>query len=108
MYQPGYMVVPDALSGMKHALLEAAETWETLKTTVDDLTMASLDLGLLGESVDYPDSYNGVKDDIVDKLSTGHDVLASTGEALTDAVTTYQNQDAEYYEDFGYIESELD
>lgn len=105
---PGYLVVPDSLDDMKRALDNAAATWNDLKTTIDNLTMASLDLGLLGEQANYPAGYNDVKDQVVTRLDGGYDVLDSTAAALSGVVETYRNEDAEHYEDFGYIESDLD
>jgi hypothetical protein len=104
----GYRVVPDALRDMWEGLGDAHRDWGDMRDSVDNLVLRTLSLGVLGELSSYSTAYNDVKDVVVDKLTVGHEALHETAKALEKVAKFYIEQEAEYYEQFGYVESEMD
>jgi hypothetical protein len=104
----GYTVVPESLLSMSRVLRGAHQDWLAMRGDLDRLVLQSLSLGVLGEASNYPASYNGIKDDIVDRLAQGEESIHDTSRALEKVAKFYAEKDAEYYEQFGYIESEMD
>jgi hypothetical protein len=104
----GYTVVPESLLSMSRALRGAHQDWLAMRSGLDRLVLQSLSFGVLGELSGYPDSYNGIRDDVVDKLAEGEDSIHDTSMTLEKVAKFYNEKDAEYYEQFGYLESEMD
>jgi hypothetical protein len=104
----GYTVVPEALLAMVDALRDAHRDWAAMKDTLDGLVLQTWSLGVLGEASAYPDGYNNIKDEVVTKLTEGERSLDGTSRTLEKVAKYYNEKDAEYYEQFGYIESEMD
>jgi hypothetical protein len=104
----GYTVVPESLLSMSKALRDAHQAWLGMRSNLDRLVLQSLSLGVLGELSGYPDSYNDIRDAVVDKLAEGEQSIQDTSMALEKVAKFYNEKDAEYYEQFGYIESEMD
>ncbi|CAM3361352.1 hypothetical protein KIPE111705_04800 [Kibdelosporangium persicum] len=104
----GYKVVPDALGDMWEGLSDAERDWADMRDSVDSLVLGTLSLGVLGELSSYSTAYNDVKDVVVDKLAVGRESLHDTAKALEKVAKFYNEQEAEYYEQFGYVEDEMD
>lgn len=102
MSGPSYEVVPASLHKMAGVVGDARDTWEQLRTQVENWTMESLDLGLIGRAADYPGGYNVAVTAIVDKLAEGVDGFGAAEEALRGVADTYADLEASYYEQFGY------
>ncbi|MER6664426.1 hypothetical protein ABT256_07745 [Amycolatopsis japonica] len=104
----GYEVVPESLADMATEFQTAAETWTTLKDTIGGLTMQPGDLGLLATGAGYIEAYNDACKLVVEKLGEAIKSFEETGSALVTVANTYAAQDAEYYEQFGYLGSDDD
>lgn len=104
----GYTVVPESLLSMVDALRDAHRDWTTMKDTLDSLALGTWSFGVLGEAAGYPDRYNIIKDEVVTKLADGGAVLDETSRTLEKVAKHYNEKDAEYYEQFGYLESDMD
>lgn len=104
----GYTVVPESLLSMADALSDAHRDWAAMRDTIDGLVLQTLSLGVLGEASAYPSGYNDIKDEVVTKLADGETSLEETSRTLKKVAKFYNEKDAEYYEQFGYIESDMD
>ncbi|RSM71956.1 hypothetical protein DL991_33905 [Amycolatopsis sp. WAC 01375] len=104
----GYEVVPESLADMATEFRAAADSWTTLKDTVGGLTMQPGDLGLLATNVGYVEAYNAACTLVVEKLGEAVKSFDDTEAALVTVANTYAAQDAEYYEQFGYLGSDDD
>ncbi|MFE5507004.1 hypothetical protein ACFQ73_30865 [Amycolatopsis japonica] len=104
----GYEVVPESLADMATEFRTAADSWTTLKDTVGRLTMGPGDLGLLATGAGYIEAYNGACNLVVEKLGEAITSFEDTASALVTVANTYAAQDAEYYEQFGYLGSDDD
>ena len=98
-----FRVVPDALVRLATALRKAADSWNSVASTVDGMRMGALDLGMLGEARDYPTRYNTIKDQVHDVLDDGVTVWQDMATAMDAVAQTYLAKDAEWYERFGYL-----
>jgi hypothetical protein len=103
----GYTVVPESLLDMVEGLRNAHLDWADMRDKIDGLTLDTLSLGILGELSNYSSTYNDVKDVVADKLTEGYESLHSTARTLEQVAKFYNEKDAEYYEQFGYLASEV-
>lgn len=108
MSDTDFRVVPGALHKMTGALSGAARAWHDITMVIQSLSMQSLDLGLLGEATDYPDRYNELKNLVGDQLEDGVTVWRDMANALGEVAQTYADKDAEWYEQFNYIDASRD
>jgi hypothetical protein len=104
----GYTVVPDSLRAMATELRDAGTEWTTMCGDVQRLLMTPLTLGALGEAANYPTAYNDILYGIVEQLLKGTTSLTDTASTVAQVARYYSDKDADYYEEFGYLESEMD
>lgn len=102
-----FTVVTESLLDMVKGLRNAHMDWSDMRDTIDGLALDTLSLGVLGELSSYSSTYNDVKDLVADKLTEGYESLHSTARTLEQVAKFYNEKDAEYYEQFGYLASEV-
>jgi hypothetical protein len=103
-----FAVVPEALRDMWAGLLEAHDDWDTMRKTLNSYVLDTFSYGVLGELATYSSSYNAMREEIVARLSVGVESLWDTARTLESVAKHYSQKDAEYYEQFGYLEAETD
>lgn len=100
----GYKVAPQALRTAANAFKNGAVNWQNADKAVDGATLASGDLGLIGETSGFIPGYNT---DVVvpagKALTQGQQRIADAGTKLGTIATTYENKDASYYRMFNYM-----
>lgn len=103
----GYEVVPGALTDMANLLVESTNTWLDLRAGMTTWTMESFTLGVLGEMQGYPAGYNEILAEVISKVDLAAESFVATEQALRAVAADYEAQEAEFYEQFGYVEEEL-
>ncbi|ASO21217.1 DNA repair ATPase RecN [Actinoalloteichus hoggarensis] len=103
-----FHVVPEALRANVRELHEVAEAWAAAKSTLAHQHLATDDLGYLGEQEDVVSMYNDALDTILDRLQSGFESLNNAVDTLKDIADEYESRDADYFAEFGYINSRLD
>lgn len=101
-----YTVVPGALRKMTVELIAATERWKTMIAKVDQLKLGENDLGVLANAADYVEGHNAANEVVVEKLEDGAKVFDNTTTTLDDVAKNYEKKEAEWYEEFGYINKE--
>lgn len=104
----GFEVVPESLEGMATAMADAKDSFSELKETVESWTMESFAFGVLGELANYPDTYNKSIQDVADALDKFVTSFDDADHALGKSAKHYADKDASWYEQFGYLEEDLD
>lgn len=103
----GWRVVPQALRRNQFAFDNAAFRWGTLRTSLLDLRLSELDLGIIGKVEGIIEDYNHALETIDKKVDTGRQRLTDSGAALRTVADVYEAQDQSYYESFGYLGEQL-
>ncbi|APU22101.1 hypothetical protein [Actinoalloteichus sp. GBA129-24] len=103
-----FQVVPEALRDNVRKIYDIADSWSGAKDLATGQYMAARDLGFLGEHENVPSTYNDAVDTIIEKLTLGFEALNNAGDALGDVADDYESRDAEFYQEFGYINESLD
>jgi hypothetical protein len=100
----GYGVVPDALRANKIAWDQAEDNWEALASGLrNDVVMGGGDMGLIGRLAGFPDDYNNARETILKTVNDGQRQMQDVAHTLDTVAKTYEEKDAEYYRQFGYI-----
>lgn len=101
-----FHVVPDALVGCANYLSEADLKWAT---AVQSLTQAMSDdaCGLLGKTANLPKAFNEARQEIVDRLTLSGQSLADAQARIKQTADAYEQKDAEWYAQFGYIDEHV-
>ncbi|OLF04534.1 hypothetical protein BLA60_40295 [Actinophytocola xinjiangensis] len=93
---------------MARTIGDVANVWSDLRISMKQWSMDSFTLGALGEAEGYPGDYNEVLTEIVTKVGAVMESFVSADLVLREVAATYEAQEAEYYEKFGYVEEELE
>lgn len=99
----GYEVVPRALRTAATAFTDSGEQWATADNAVNGATLRTGDLGWLGEISGFIPVYNDVITSASTVLRQGQNELDDAGSELGAVATVYENKEAEYYTEFGYL-----
>ncbi|WP_414937837.1 hypothetical protein [Amycolatopsis sp. cmx-11-51] len=100
----GYYVVPDALRKNTDAWVTAGDAWyEFFKLGGDYAAMSNIDMGLLGVKTGFPRDYNVARETILKTARTGFEQIQEVRDNLDKVAKDYEDRDAEYYEQFGYM-----
>lgn len=99
-----FRVVPEALQANVKFLQEASDAWQEAADKLRGKELAEDDLGLLGQVEGVPRKHNEARQSCLDKLKEGRKALESAARALGQVAAEYRSRDAEYYEQFGYID----
>jgi hypothetical protein len=102
-----YTVVPGALRKMTFELSTATQKWKSMIAKVDEMKLGEDDLGVLAHAAEYVTGYNEANGVIVGRLEEGTGVLEATTTTLDDVATNYEKREADWYEEFGYINKEM-
>jgi hypothetical protein len=98
-----YGVVPDALRTNKIAWDQAEDNWEQFANSLrNDVVMGDGDMGLIGRMAGFPSDYNNARETILKTVGNGQRQMQDVAHTLDDVAKTYEEKDAEYYEQFGY------
>ena len=102
-----FRVVPEALQANVKFLQEASDAWQEAADKLRGKELAEDDLGLLGQVEGVPRKHNEALQSCLDKLKEGRKALESAARALGQVAAEYRSRDAEYYEQFGYINEKM-
>lgn len=100
-----FHVCPDALRLQATEVTNTANHYETSANHIGEHRMGNYTLGIYGR--DVTNVFNDVLTDVHDKLIKGKETIKSAGDGLAACATVYENHDAEYYREFGYIDEKL-
>jgi hypothetical protein len=99
----GYEVVPEALRAAATAFTDGEEQWAIADDAVNGATLQPGDLGWLGQISGFIAVYNDVVASASTVLRQGQNELGDAGTKLGVVAAVYENQEAEYYAEFGYL-----
>ncbi|MFI9509246.1 type VII secretion target [Nocardia sp. NPDC052566] len=100
-----FHVVPQALRTQANEIINTAGHYNLAANYVGDHRMPPLTLGIFGK--DVASIFNDVATNVHDKLDKGKKSIQSAGEGISTCATNYENVDAQYYREFGYIDEML-
>jgi hypothetical protein len=103
----GYKVVPQALRAAQAPFDDAAHSWSSLEKDLDHWQLAEGDLGLIGRRTGIVDKYNGAVGVVQKQLSTGTTIFQDASTQLDTVAKKYEAQDEQYYDQFGYLDANL-
>ncbi|MBA4857165.1 hypothetical protein [Nocardia farcinica] len=100
-----FQVCPAALRTQANEIGQCASHYTSSSKHIGEHRMAPLTLGALGK--DVVTIFNDVTLDVSTKLAKSAETIQSAAEGIAACATHYENLDADYYRQFGYIDEKL-
>ncbi|MEV6557541.1 hypothetical protein AB0M22_17615 [Nocardia sp. NPDC051756] len=105
MSDQDFHVVPEALKLEAEEIRQTSEQWDSAKKKILE---APMDLNALGSyGKDNAAKFNLATTYLVTKLREGSTSIQSAADGLKSCATHFENLDADYYRQFGYIDAQL-
>ncbi|WP_280439140.1 type VII secretion target [Nocardia cyriacigeorgica] len=105
MTNTDFHVCPEALRLQAEEVGQTADHWQNAYAQISTNPMSSGALGYFG--TDIVTKFNEIAADVVTKLQQGRLSIESAADGLRACATHFENVDAEYYRQFGYIDTRL-